>query len=96
MPCEGAVVQANWFERARAAWWKAAEAGDSSGGEEGDRLAAVAALAGEGVDRDLGEERDAEAFGLPDAAAVAEEVVALAVVALEPGHVLDQAEDRAR
>ena len=67
--------------------------GRPPGREEGDRLASVAAPAGFGVDGHLGEE-GLEALGLADAAAIAEEVVAGAVVALEPGHVLDQAEDR--
>ena len=47
-----------------------------------------------GDERDLAEQRDLEALRELVATAVAEELVALAVVAGEPGHVLDHALDR--
>lgn len=61
---------------------------------EGDGGAFVGSLAGGGVDGDLGEEGDFEAFGFALAAAGSEEWVAGAVVTLEPGHILDDSEDR--
>lgn len=50
-------------------------------------------MAGFDIDGDLSEEGDAHGGGFADAAAIAEEVVAFAGIALEPGHVFDESED---
>src|SRR5690349_616946 len=63
------------------------------GWNERDRGAGVAAFAGLRVDGDLGEKGHVQRGGFAHAAAFAEEVVAMAVVALEPRHVFDEAED---
>ena len=65
-----------------------------SGVDGGDRLALVAAGAELGDQRELGEQRHLQFLGQLGAATGAEQLVALAVVAGEPGHVLDHAADR--
>src|SRR5436190_1208405 len=63
--------------------------------EDDDRFAAVAAHHHLRIDRDLAEEGDAEELSGLAAAAVAEDLFALAaMIADEVAHVLDDAEDR--
>ena len=89
----GSAARPGTSRRGRAATWRTACAAGSSGSVEDERPAGVGLRAQRHRERHLAEQRDVELVGQRLAAALAEELEALAAGRHEAGHVLDDAGD---